>query len=226
MNSYQCPENKEEICALFGKAGKCELCDGSMYFEPKKIKPRPQMRTQKKSSRMGARFEEENHQKNVAMFNKASCFMTPNSGAGDKYKGDEWINGFCTVMQELKTNVKPKISRGSKTYTCKRDELEKVKREGKEANVEFAYLKFRFLESDSDTYSIISDDIMDSVITTLITDREKVNRINEYIDYHEKREKYLKNKVLMLESRNHELERILEELRPDSTKLIKERGDS
>lgn len=226
MNSYQCPENKEEICALFGKAGKCELCDGSMYFEPKKIKPRPQMRTQKKSSRMGARFEEENHQKNVAMFNKISCFMTPNSGAGDKYKGDEWINGFCTVMQELKTNVKPKISRGSKTYTCKRDELEKVKREGKEANVEFAYLKFRFLESDSETYSIISDDIMDSVITTLISDREKVNKINEYIDYYEKREKYLKNKILMLESRNQELERILEELRPNADELLKERRGS
>lgn len=225
MNSYQCPENKEEVCALFGKAGKCELCDGSMYFEPKKIKLRPQMRTQKKSSRMGARFEEENHQKNVAMFNKVSCFMTPNSGAGDKYKGDEWINGFCTVMQELKTNVKPKISRGSKTYTCKRDELEKVKREGKEANVEFAYLKFRFLESDSETYSIISDDIMDSVITTLITDREKVNKINKYIDYYEKREKYLKNKILMLESRNQELEKILEELRPNADELPKERRD-
>ena len=226
MNSYQCPENREEICALFGKAGKCELCDGSMYFEPKKIKPRPQMRTQKKSSRMGAKFEEENHQKNVAMFNKVSCFMTPNSGAGDKYKGDEWINGFCTVMQELKTNVKPKISRGSKTYTCKRDELEKLKREGKEANVEFAYLKFRFLESDSETYSIISDDIMDSVITTLIADREKVNKINEYIDYYEKREKYLKNKILMLESRNQELERILEELRPNANELLKERRGS
>lgn len=226
MNSYQCPENKEEICALFGKAGKCELCDGSMYFEPKKIKPRPQMRTQKKSNRMGARFEEENHQKNLAMLNKSSCFMTPNSGAGDKYKGDEWINGFCTVMQELKTNIKPKISRGSKTYTCKRDELEKVKREGKEANVEFAYLKFRFLESDSDTYSIISDEVMDSVITTLIADREKVNKINEYIDYYEKREKYLKNKVLMLESRNQELERILEELKPDASKLLEERRGS
>ena len=175
---------------------------------------------------MGARFEEENHQKNVTMFNKTSCFMTPNSGAGDKYKGDEWINGFCTVMQELKTNVKPKISRGSKTYTCKRDELEKVKREGKEANVEFAYLKFRFLESDSETYSIISDDIMDSVITTLIADREKVNKINDYIDYYEKREKYLKNKMLMLESRNQELERILEELRPDASKLLEERRGS
>ena len=150
--------------------------------------------------------------------------MTPNSGAGDKYKGDEWINGFCTVMQELKTNVKPKISRGSKTYTCKRDELEKVKREGKEANVEFAYLKFRFLESDSDTYSIISDEVMDSVITTLISDRKKVNKINEYTNYYEKREKYLKNKVLMLESRNQELEKILEELRPDSSKLLEERG--
>ena len=226
MSNFQCPENKEEICALFGKVGKCELCDGSMYFEPKKIKPRPQMRTQKKSNRMGSRFEEENHQKNLAMLNKSSCFMTPNSGAGDKYKGDEWINGFCTIMQELKTNVKPKISRGSKTYTCKRDELEKVKREGKEANVEFAYLKFRFLESDSDTYSIISDEVMDSVITTLIADREKVNKINEYIDYYEKREKYLKNKVLMLESRNQELERILKELRPDASKLLEERRDS
>ena len=82
------------------------------------------------------------------------------------------------------------------------------------------------MESDSETYSIISDDIMDSVITTLIADREKVNKINEYIDYYEKREKYLKNKILMLESRNQELERILEELRPNANELLKERRGS
>lgn len=219
MNNFVCPEKKENICALFGKVGKCELCDGSMYFEPKKTKKPAKMRTQKKSNRMGAKFEEENHQKNLALFGQDLCFMTPNSGAGDKYKGDEWINGFCTVMQELKTNVKPKISRGSKTYTCRRDELEKVKREGKEANVEFAYLKFRFLESDSDTYAIINDEIIDSIIATLQADRKKVNDINAYIEYYEQRENYLKSKILMLETRNKELESVLEKLKPDKDKL-------
>lgn len=184
------------------------------------------MRAQKKSGRMGAKFEEENHRNNEAMLGRGSCFLTPNSGAGEKYKGDEWISGFCTVMQELKTNVKPKISRGSKTYTCKREELEKVRREGKEANVEFAYLKFRFLESDSETYSIISDEVMDSVIATLAEDRKKASRVDEYINYYEKREKYLKNKVLMLESRNRELEEILEGLKPGITESQEERRDN
>lgn len=203
---FSCPEQREKICSLFAKEGKCDLCDGNMYFEPIRVKPKPMLRTQKKSERMGSRFEEENHKNNVELVGGLNCFLTPNSGAGSIYKGDEWIQGFISVMQELKTNVKPKIARGSKTYTCRRAELEKVKREGVDANVEFMYLKFRFNEADSDTYTIISDDVMDSVIAALVEDRKKVQAVDSLKKYYEAKDKYQKSRIVELEARIISLE--------------------
>ena len=206
MSEFTCPEGNETSCALYGKAGKCDLCDGSMFFEPIKKKAPVRLRTQKKSKRMGAKFEEENHEQNMAIVGRDSCFLTPNSGAGNLYKGDEWINGFCSVMQELKTNVKPKVSRGSKTYTVKRQELEKVKREGDEANIEFYYLKFRFLESDAETYSIISDEIMNSIIATLNEDRKKVALTDSTVNYFKAKYLRIEAEKSLLEAKIRELE--------------------
>ena len=206
MSEFTCPEGNETSCALYGKAGKCDLCDGSMFFEPIKKKAPVRLRTQKKSKRMGAKFEEENHEQNMAIVGRDSCFLTPNSGAGNLYKGDEWINGFCSVMQELKTNVKPKVSRGSKSYTVKRQELEKVKREGDEANIEFYYLKFRFLESDAETYSIISDEIMNSIIATLNEDRKKVALTDSTINYFKAKYLRIEAEKSLLEAKVRELE--------------------
>ena len=206
MSEFTCPEGNETSCALYGKAGKCDLCDGSMFFEPIKKKAPVRLRTQKKSRRMGAKFEEENHEQNMAIVGRDSCFLTPNSGAGNLYKGDEWINGFCSVMQELKTNVKPKVSRGSKSYTVKRQELEKVKREGDEANIEFYYLKFRFLESDSETYSIISDEIMNSIIATLNEDRKKVALTDSTVNYFKAKYLRIEAEKSLLEAKVRELE--------------------
>lgn len=206
MSEFTCPEGNETSCALYGKAGRCNLCDGSMFFEPIKKKAPVRLRTQKKSKRMGAKFEEENHEQNMAIVGRDSCFLTPNSGAGNLYKGDEWINGFCSVMQELKTNVKPKVSRGSKSYTVKRQELEKVKREGDEANIEFYYLKFRFLESDSETYSIISDEIMNSIIATLNEDRKKVALTDSTVNYFKAKYLRIEAEKSLLEAKVRELE--------------------
>ena len=206
MSEFNCPEGNETSCALYGKAGKCDLCDGSMFFEPIKKKAPVRLRTQKKSKRMGAKFEEENHEQNMAIVGRDSCFLTPNSGAGNLYKGDEWINGFCSVMQELKTNVKPKVSRGSKSYTVKRQELEKVKREGDEANIEFYYLKFRFLESDAETYSIISDEIMNSIIATLNEDRKKVALTDSTVNYFKAKYLRIEAEKSLLEAKVRELE--------------------
>ena len=161
---------------------------------------------QKKSRRMGARFEDQNHARNVAMFGKDQCFQTPNSGAGDLYKGDSWIKSFVTAMQEAKTNVKPKISRGSSTYTCKRNELEKVKAEGDAAGVEFYYLKFRFLETDSDTYSIITDEIMDALLVTINEDRKKVKRAQLETDMYKARYEHIQAENVELEARIRLLE--------------------
>ena len=206
MSEFTCPEGNETSCALYGKAGRCNLCDGSMFFEPIKKKAPVRLRTQKKSKRMGAKFEEENHEQNMAIVGRDSCFLTPNSGAGNLYKGDEWINGFCSVMQELKTNVKPKVSRGSKSYTVKRQELEKVKREGDVANIEFYYLKFRFLESDAETYSIISDEIMNSIIATLNEDRKKVALTDSTVNYFKAKYLRIEAEKSLLEAKVRELE--------------------
>ena len=206
MSEFTCPEGNETSCALYGKAGRCNLCDGSMFFEPIKKKAPVRLRTQKKSKRMGAKFEEENHEQNMAIVGRDSCFLTPNSGAGNLYKGDEWINGFCSVMQELKTNVKPKVSRGSKSYTVKRQELEKVKREGDEANIEFYYLKFRFLESDAETFSIISDEIMNSIIATLNEDRKKVALTDSTVNYFKAKYLRIEAEKSLLEAKVRELE--------------------
>ena len=206
MSEFTCPEGNETSCALYGKAGRCNLCDGSMFFEPIKKKAPVRLRTQKKSKRMGAKFEEENHEQNMAIVGRDSCFLTPNSGAGNLYKGDEWINGFCSVMQELKTNVKPKVSRGSKSYTVKRQELEKVKREGDEANIEFYYLKFRFLESDSETYSSSSDERMNSIIATLNEDRKKVALTDSTVNYFKAKYLRIEAEKSLLEAKVRELE--------------------
>lgn len=198
--SYTCPLGRESECALFGQASKCNLCDGEMYFEPKKVKARPSLRKQKKSSRLGAKFEEENHESNKKLYtNKDSCMQTPNSGAGN-IKGDEWITSFITVMQELKTNVVPKISRGSQTYTCRRNELEKLKNEAGAANVEFYFLKFRFLESDSDTYTIINDDMIDAVLVSMNEARKKAAFADKTIDFYKARYEYIQARNVELEA--------------------------
>ena len=199
-SAYSCPLDREGECALFGQTGKCNLCDGEMYFEPKKVKVRPTLRKQKKSSRLGAKFEEENHESNKKLYtSKESCMQTPNSGAGS-IKGDEWITSFITVMQELKTNVVPKISRGSQTYTCKRNELEKLKNEAGDANVEFYFLKFRFLESDSDTYTIINDEMIDAVLISMNEARKKVALADKTIDFYKARYEYIQAKNVELEA--------------------------
>lgn len=204
--NYKCPLDLESECALYGQAGKCNLCDGEMYFEQKKVKARPSLRKQKKSSRMGAKFEEENHQNNKVLYtNDKPCMMTPNSGAGN-IKGDEWITSFITVMQELKTNVVPKIARGSQTYTCRRSELEKLKREAGDANVEFYFLKFRFLESDSDTYTIINDEMIDAVLVAMNEARKKASYADQTIDFYKKRYEYIDAKNTELEARIRMLE--------------------
>ena len=120
---------------------------------------------------MGAKFEEQNHVLNTSILNTASS-MTPNSGAG-KIKGDEQISGIINVMEELKTAVVPKLSRGSLSFTIKKEWLEKLDKEANAENKEFWYLKFRFLESDNNTYVVIDQDLIMSMVSTMVNDRTK-----------------------------------------------------
>lgn len=168
MTHTQCIKNG---CLCDNFPNKCNLCIDMSFFLPKKVVHKTEMRRQKKSSRMGAKFEEQNHSLNTMILNTSSS-MTPNSGAG-KIKGDEQISGIINIMEELKTAVVPKLSKGSLSFTIKKEWLEKLDREANEENKEFWYLKFRFLESDNKTYVIVDQDIIMSMISTMVNDRMK-----------------------------------------------------
>ena len=56
--------------------------------------------------------------------------MTLNSGATVLEKGDEQISGIINVMEELKTQM-PDRAKGTKTFTIKRQWLDKLNKEAK-----------------------------------------------------------------------------------------------
>jgi hypothetical protein len=165
---------------------KCDLCvRESLYVEAKQKKKTQQIRVQKKSQRMGAKFEEQNHEKNNIILSGTGSYstMTPNSGAG-YIKGDEEIKGFVTCKEELKTNIDVKLSRGQQTFTIHKDWLEKISQEYKKEGKEFGYLKFRFFENDGITYVVIENDVLMSMIATMSNDRKKVKEVDDKVEYY------------------------------------------
>ena len=158
-----------------GEGTKCELCfSDSFHYKPAKARKKPQLakRQPKEDGRMGSSFEFKNHQANEALITGASTRMTPNSGAGH-IKGDQEINGIITVMEELKTKVK-KQAPGRKTFTIEKEWLDKLNREARAVNKEFWYLKFCFNQFDEDIYIIVEQDIIMSMVKTMIEDRKAV----------------------------------------------------
>ena len=63
------------------------------------------------------------------------------------------------------------------------------------------YIKYLFNEVDSDSYTIISDDVMDSVIAALVEDRKKVQAVDSLKKYYEAKDKYQKSRIVELEAR-------------------------
>ena len=135
-----------------------------------KFKARP-------DKRMGSKFELKNHNANEALVNDVINRMTPNSGAG-KIKGDQEIKGIINVSEELKTQVAEK-ARGKKTFTIHKEWLDKLKRESQDR--EFYYLKFFFHESEDDVFVVIDQEIIMSMIKTMIEDRRKANNADHLI---------------------------------------------
>ncbi len=166
-------------CETFTKyPQKCALCLRQAYYMPVKQKTIKRY-VGKNSNRMGARFEKENHETNQKLLTSSN--QTPNSGAG-KIKGDEQISGLVHVMEELKTHVKPKLARGSETFTIHKEWLEKLNKEAHAENKEFWYLKFRFNESEAETYIVLEQDMVMSMIKTMAEDRKKANLAQNQID--------------------------------------------
>ena len=172
------------ICATYKKnPSKCALCINMAYYAANHVTPKKRY-TGKNSKRMGATFERQNHEANQKLL--ASSNLTPNSGAG-KIKGDEQITGIIQVMEELKTQVNLKTSRGSEIFTIRKDWLEKLHREASQENKEFWYLKFRFFEPEADTYVVADQDIIMSMIKTMTHDRREVQLAQHRIELAEAR---------------------------------------
>lgn len=178
---------------------KCYLCSADGFHFDSKIKKRTQTASLSKHSggRPGTGFEIKSHVRNVDMVNDVSSRMTPNSGAG-KVKGDEEIRGIINIMEELKQQNKL-LSRGDKSFSIKRSWLEKLEKEGREANKEFWYLRISYGEEDPKSYVVIDEEMLDSMVYTIIDDRRKHNEIKTKINVIEKREEFHRADNLKLE---------------------------
>ena len=194
-------EKDGAFCEIFHKyPAKCALCPDRAYFSPAKTRIKKTY-AGKKSSRMGARFEEENHAKNETALSR----QTPNSGAG-RIKGDEQITGLVRIMEELKTHVKPRLSRGDKTFTVHKEWFQKLDAEAPVENMEFWYLKFKFLETDPETYIAINEEILMAMVATLVEDRRKAKLAQQAIDLANARADTLRAENILLEAKLREMQ--------------------
>lgn len=194
-------------CEIFTKYPKrCELCLNQAYFSAEKIYVRKPY-TGKKSNRQGARFENKNHEANQELL--TSSKLTPNSGAGF-VKGDEQITGLIRIMEELKTHVKPRLSRGDKTFTIHKEWFEKLNQEAPLENMEFWYLKFKFLETDPDTYIAVNEPIIMAMVKTMAEDRRKAKLAQQAIDLANAKADRIQAENILLEARIKELSLQLE----------------
>lgn len=187
---------------------KCDVCIREcLYIESKQKKKLPTLKTNKKSQRMGAKFEEDNHDRNNMILSGTGSYstMTPNSGAG-YIKGDEEIKGLVTCKEELKTNIDIKLSRGQQVFTIHREWLEKIEREFKKEGKEFGYLKFRFFENDGTTYVVINNEVLMSMIATISSDRKKAKEVDNKIEYYKLQDTSNKSMIIALEDKIKMLE--------------------
>jgi hypothetical protein len=153
---------------------KCHLCtDGYFYLQPKN-KPKTMLKkvVTKETKRQGAVSEVKNHNQNEARLNAVTS-GTPNSGAGI-VKGDEQIRGLIRIMEEVKTTTRKNLNKtpGKETFTIQREWMDKLEREAKDANEEFAYLKFSFTEHDNKFYILAEQGMIMDMVTTMVHDRK------------------------------------------------------
>lgn len=167
---------------------KCAMCiDAYNYVQIKqKVYKRNIIKT-KETKRQGAISEVKSF-KQMQQALDTSVTGTPNSGAG-RIKGDEQIRGLINVMTELKTTTKKNEGRqpGKETFTIKREWMDKLEREAREANMEFNYLKFSFKEHDDKFYAVTDVDIIIDMIVTMKNDRLTAKEAQNRIDVAEKR---------------------------------------
>ncbi len=179
-----CDWGLENECA-HANTYKCDICfSPKQYFEEKKVKSRGGLarRQNKADGRTGSNFEFQNHKSNAAVLkDDVVSGMTLNSGATVLEKGDEQIRGIISIMEELKTKTVQK-ARGAKTFTIQKGWLDKLHVEALKEKMEFWYLKFCFLEGDREVYVITEQDIIMSMVKTMVTDRREKKLLHKVAD--------------------------------------------
>lgn len=170
-----CEWGLEDECARAGSFH-CGICfTPRQFFEEKKVKKKAGLarRQNKADGRTGSSFEFQNHKTNASVLKEdVVSGMTLNSGATVLEKGDEQIRGIINIMEELKTKTVQK-ARGAKNFTIQKGWLDKLHIEALREKMEFWYLKFSFLEGDRDVYVITEQDIIMSMVKTMVTDRRE-----------------------------------------------------
>ena len=190
---------------------KCDLCvvDSMCY------KQRPQKKSwglakhaQKADKRAGSSFEFANHKRNEKILKDAVSGMTLNSGATALAKGDEQILGCIRIMEELKTQTKIQAP-GKKTFTIHKQWLDKLLREAPEENMEFWYLKFSFHEADDDVYVVVEQDVIMSMVNTMVNDRRDIIKEKMRADLETRKRETAETKLI---AANAEIEMLKEEI--------------
>lgn len=178
---------------------RCAFClTRDFHYNPiinNKSKPMAK-RQAKQDKRQGSSFEFKNHVKTQDNLSGVSTRMTPNSGAGH-VKGDQEISGIINIMEELKTKVTQQAP-GKSTFTVKKEWLNKLRIEAKAANKEFWYLKFSYHEHDDDVYVILEEDIVMSMVKTMVENRKSVNEAIKKQDIAEKERRLMEAKNIVL----------------------------
>ncbi len=179
---------------------KCHICSSRDYYyvPDKRYKPKNFSSAAKKNKRRGSEYEYDNHIKNQDLFQGVTSRMTPNSGAG-QIKGDEEISGIISILEELKQQDK-KLSRGSKSFSVQKQWLDKLKSEALDAHKEFWYLKFSFGQETKETYVILEDDMVMSLVSTIIEDRKTAKKAERKIDIANKEKRLIELENLKLQA--------------------------
>lgn len=198
-----CEWGRESECAHAGSFH-CDICFGpEQYFERKKTKAKTGLarRQNKADGRTGSNFEFQNHKTNAAVLkDDVVSGMTLNSGATVLEKGDEQIRGIINIMEELKTKTVQK-ARGAKTFTIQKGWLDKLHIEALKEKMEFWYLKFSFLEGDRDVYVITEQDIIMSMVKTMVTDRREKKLLQKVADREKTERTKLEAEVAALQAK-------------------------
>lgn len=184
----------------------CHLCfNSSKYVQAKKKTQGIRKNFNKKSNRMGSELEMKSQAKTQATLdNIVSSRLTVNSGAGNE-KGDGWILGLVNAMIECKTQEIER-AKGHKSFTIKREWLDKLEREAKDALMEFWWLTFSFKDNDDKLYTIIDTQLMNDMLATLVHDRKISKEADSKVD--------LANKLKRIsDTKNTELEATIDNLK-------------